>query len=697
MKQLLLIAFSLMLSINVFAQYPEVTIMDIQGGNPIPYGDTLTINCGVVMVAPFRGANPDSGTTLIAGAPALILQDTSETDWGGILVRYPDMPAGNPFGILDTGMVIKCTGVVVQYFLTTEFDLISFEASDVLGFMQRPQPVYVTLDSLAEVGSRVGKESAKKWQSVFIEIDSVTITSGGIGQGSYEVFDENSTQVVVGNQSSYFRNAMVPTPGSFVKRMVGYIQNRDNVDGTGGFANLINPTYPGDVIVSPAPSISNVTRDPVLVGYGDNVTITAYIVDNDGIVTSAKLFYRKNMGNNVEVPMTDLGNNTWSAAIPAQNDSCIINYFLWAVDDSLLATIHPADTTHDRYFYLVTDHTELTIQDVQYSPFGGGYSGYNGYSITVSGVVTADYTDIEGNETGTPSSPQVYIQNGQESWSGIRIYGTEVDSLYRGDYVSATGPVFESYGVTQIGTNDAGVNVTLISSGNPLPEPEDLSTSVIDSIGDGGVQAEQWEGVLIRYSNLTVMNENADGDPGPDEGSGGNRNYGDILVSDGGGNTNTRVDLQDGTHNYHNFWFAGMDTIPNYVRQGDTFESVTGILWYSFSYYKLIPRKNDDFVGWVTDVNNETRLPISYSVTQNYPNPFNPSTKINYSLPAEGNVTLKIYNILGQEVRTLINNENKSAGDYTISFDASNLASGVYFYRIEVSNYVEVKKMMLLK
>ncbi len=696
MKQIFLLAFGLIMSINVFAQYQEVTIMDIMGGNPIPYGDTLTIIEGVVMVAPYRGANPDSGTTLIAGEPALILQDTSETDWGGVLVRYPSMPTGNSFGILDTGMVIKCTGVVVQYFLTTEFDLISFEASDVLGQMERPQPVHITLDSLAEFGSRNGKPSSIKWQSVFVEVDTVTALGGGIGPGAYEVEDNNHTHVFTSNQSSYFRNANPPTAGSLVKRMVGYIQNRDNVSGTNGFASLINPTYPGDVEVVPAPNITNIQRSPVIVGFGNNVTVTAQIVDADGMVTSAKLYYRKNMESDIELTMSDLGSNTWSANIPAQNDSCVISFFIQAEDDSSLITIQPADTTHNRYFYLVTDHTDLTIQDVQYSPFGGGYSGYNGYSVTVTGVVTADTTDIEGNETGTASNPQVYIQNGQGTWSGIHIYGTEVTDLVRGDNVTVTGPVYENFGVTQIGDNNTGATVVLNSTGNPLPIPEDLSTSDIDGIGDGGVQAEQWEGVLIRYSNVTVTDENADGNPGPEEGTGGNRNFGDILVSDGS-NSDTRVDLQDGTHDYHNFWFAGMDTIPNYVKQGNTFESITGILWYSFSNYKLIPRKNDDFVGWVTDVNNETGSPVSFSLSQNYPNPFNPSTKIKYSFPLESNVVLKIYNVLGEEVRTLVNNELKSAGTFTIDFNASSLPSGVYLYRLQAGDFVQVKKMMLLK
>jgi hypothetical protein len=704
MRNIFVVIFSLMLSINIFAQYPEVTIKDIQyqpnilqtGDLPSPLnGDTVTIKCGVVMVAPYKDANPDSGTTLIAGAPALILQDTSDAEWGGMLVRYPSMPAGNPFGIIDTGMVIRCTGVVVEYFKTTEFDLISFDASDVLGFMQRPKPVLVTLDSLADLGGRQGKLMAERWESAFIEVDTVTATTGGVGTGSYEIFDQNNTQVIVGNQSSYYRNATVPTPGTVLQRVRGYIQNRDNIPNT-TYANLINPTYPGDVkVLRYAPNISNLVRNPVLVGYGQDVTVTASIVDQDGSIAVAKLYYRVNRGTNTPLDMTNISGNTWRAIIPALNDSSLVDFFVYAKDNDNNETMYPADTSRNRFFYLVLNRP-LTIQDVQYSPLGSGYSGYNSYTVTVSGIVTADTSDIEGNETGTQSFPQVYIQNGQGPWSGIHIYGTAVNDRHRGDLLTVTGPVVENYGVTQIGSNTTGATVVVNATGRPLPLPEVLSTAEIDLIGDGSPQAEQWEGVLVKYENLTVTDENADGNPGPDQGTGGNRNYGDILVADAS-NSDTRVDLQDGTHSYHNYWFPGMDTIPIYVRQGSTFESITGILWFSFSRYKLIPRKNDDFVGFTTDVENTSQLPVKYDLSQNYPNPFNPSTRINYSIPFEGNVTLKIYDILGREVRTLISNELKSAGQYTINFDASNLPTGIYLYRLQAGDFVQVKKMMLLK
>lgn len=89
-------------------------------------------------------------------------------------------------------------------------------------------------------------------------------------------------------------------------------------------------------------------------------------------------------------------------------------------------------------------------------------------------------------------------------------------------------------------------------------------------------------------------------------------------------------------------------------------------------------------------------IPVTYELSQNYPNPFNPTTTIRYQLPKDGMVTLKVYDILGAEVVTLVN-EEKVAGKYEVNFNASNLASGVYIYRLNVNDYVSVKKMVLLK
>ncbi len=100
-------------------------------------------------------------------------------------------------------------------------------------------------------------------------------------------------------------------------------------------------------------------------------------------------------------------------------------------------------------------------------------------------------------------------------------------------------------------------------------------------------------------------------------------------------------------------------------------------------------------------VENEEKLPSEFSLSQNYPNPFNPSTKIGYSIPGvethgHASVQLKVYNVLGREVTTLVNKE-QSAGSYQVQFDASVLPSGVYFYQLKAGSFLETKKMLLLR
>ena len=95
-------------------------------------------------------------------------------------------------------------------------------------------------------------------------------------------------------------------------------------------------------------------------------------------------------------------------------------------------------------------------------------------------------------------------------------------------------------------------------------------------------------------------------------------------------------------------------------------------------------------------IEDELFIPTVYKLYHNYPNPFNPTTILRYDLPEEIKVVLKVYNILGEEVATLINDE-KVAGSYEVSWDANNLGSGVYFYRIQAGSFVETKKMVLMK
>ncbi len=98
----------------------------------------------------------------------------------------------------------------------------------------------------------------------------------------------------------------------------------------------------------------------------------------------------------------------------------------------------------------------------------------------------------------------------------------------------------------------------------------------------------------------------------------------------------------------------------------------------------------------LTGIENLPGMPTEYTLSQNYPNPFNPSTQINFDLPKESNVVLKVYNAIGQEVATLVNKELPT-GSYKYQFNADNLPSGVYIYRLQAGSFVSIKKMILLK
>jgi len=94
------------------------------------------------------------------------------------------------------------------------------------------------------------------------------------------------------------------------------------------------------------------------------------------------------------------------------------------------------------------------------------------------------------------------------------------------------------------------------------------------------------------------------------------------------------------------------------------------------------------------EVSNE--IPMEFLLSQNYPNPFNPSTTIRYSVPQNTNVMIKVFDVLGNEVATLVN-EEKATGSYEANFNAKGLSSGIYFYKLQAGSFIETKKMILLK
>ena len=112
--------------------------------------------------------------------------------------------------------------------------------------------------------------------------------------------------------------------------------------------------------------------------------------------------------------------------------------------------------------------------------------------------------------------------------------------------------------------------------------------------------------------------------------------------------------------------------------------------------YRLIQINSDNSFSILNTIKVEASQPEKYFLSQNYPNPFNPSTKIEFGISTKDHVILKIYDVLGKEVAVLIN-EEKSAGNYSVTFEPKDLPSGIYFYELQSGNFNQIKKMVLIR
>ena len=724
MRKITFLMVMLLFAGVVFAQtYPLVTVQDINRFPdtlhtlaPSPMvGDTVRVQ-GIVLVRPTISATGDRRPIIYVGARyGTYIQSADFQPWGGLNVITNDTSAANQATLItevcDTATVCEFTGVVTTYpappvaTSITELILVpNIPITPILSLSKRADPIPITLEDLWTAPGTVPNYKWQKYNGMYVQLTSdvshVLITSNRLTgttspSGKFQINDQNGNFATMYPASGYFKNAptlslvpggyIPPADGSYLKYIRGLLIWY-------GTSYEIEPIYPGDigpVMISP-PTISGVKRDAALVKKNQAVSVSATVKPTSASVSGVKLFYTVN-GVVDSIAMSKGTDTTlYSATIPACTaDSSFVSFYVKATDLNNLSVTSPANITNSRYSYFAFDKA-LTIQHVKYSPFGTGYSGYNGNGIapaqyvTVNGTVVGDTSDLPGNHGSNPA--RVYIQNGTGPWSGLLLgtkgdFGTTISALRRGDNITVTGRIAMTTNGTCMDSLTAAY--VLNSSGNPMPAPNVLSPTATGTATLGILTGEPYNGTLVTYNNIVVDNANADGPL---------YNYGECYVNDGAVATHSRIIWADGNTTYYN----DASRVTN-VKVGDKFTAITGVLGYTHGYYKLCPRKNDDVVGYVSDVKKENDLRANnYSLNQNYPNPFNPSTTISYSIPVTGMVTLKVFNTLGQEVKTLVS-QVQNNGNYRVTFDASSVPSGIYFYSLTANNFAQVKKMILIQ
>jgi hypothetical protein len=317
-----------------------------------------------------------------------------------------------------------------------------------------------------------------------------------------------------------------------------------------------------------------------------------------------------------------------------------------------------------------------TNNGTSWSAVNDGLADLDGKAFVTSLVVSKSNADGTNLFAGTFGGVYLSTNNGT-NW--IRLG----DNVFEPLIISDTNLFAGGYFGVCISINN-GKNWTAINNG--LPVQSGVTAFTVSPNGIGGLNlfaAFGWDGVYLSTNNGSKWIEANNGIM-----------YNNVLCLTSFG-TNIFAGTNNGvflTTNNGKNWISensGLITYQDYVIQALV---VLDSLLFAGTPNSVLRRPISEMVSSILN----PELPSQFILNQNYPNPFNPTTTINYSVPKSGIVKIKVYDLLGREVATIVN-ENKPAGNYNIEFNASKLTSGIYFYRMEAGSFSQTKKLLLLK
>lgn len=611
-------------------------------------GDTVKVK-GIVTMP--------TGLSYAGAGIKFIFGDPKGGPWSAILSYNSDSTL---YPTLFEGDLIEATGYIGEY-TTAVANMTELWIIDEINILSIGEPA-PPVDTVATGDLRL-PATAEQWGNVIVAVKDAKVTD--LMEGGYELFeiDDGTGGVLVDDDSDSLGGYVDPPLGSLFESAKGWVYHHYGAysDST---AYKLCPLYVEDLVLGAGPPmLTNVSRDPGAPKSSDDVGVKVEVTTN-GTIATAEVYYSVDGAAFQTTAMTTTDDFVYTGTIPAQAEGSWVEYFIKVEDTEAQFTLMPADTSIRKYGYVVKDGV-MSIADVQYSPWEIADSPFNGYEVSVSGIVTGD-TAMLGNYGAYA------IQDAEAQWSGIFLFGVD-ETLIRGDEVKVWGVVEEQNPdwTFKWGNNTMILvdSIEVLSQGNAEPTPLILNTGDIPSTD---IASEPYEGVLVRVENAQVSAINSY-DWSLDDGSGA------CLVDDDASNL---------------AWF---DTLSI----GTVLDGVTGVFTYSFGTYKIEVRDMADVGPTVGIADEIITTPLTYKLKQNFPNPFNPETRIYFEIPEEQHVQIVIYDILGYRVRALVN-QPYSAGQYVLNWDGRNqmgqqVSSGTYILRMKAGNFVDFKKMTLIR
>ncbi len=680
------------LSIREIQEVPMDSLL-IGNENSPRTGDTVTVT-GTVVAAARRSPG---GPMLFAlgNAATIYIVDENGGAWSGLNVRATDSVAASStlLTAVDTGFVITITGVVTQYYTTTQFEIgkiASWNADKQVEVIDtkpnRPDPTEIMLTDLVNGAPTAKIPASQQWEGAYVVIRNLSTgtvsKNSSTGRYTWTVTDGAGNSIGVYDQSVYFRGGSQgfnpdwapPVPGTQISHIRGIITSSNQ-------GIVIAPIYPGDLSLSSfPPTITTVRHAPAFPTSTEPVTVNASVetAKPGGSISEVTLAYGIDATELGTVSMTyDGATKEAQGVIPQQADGSAVWYKLSAKDNTGESVEYPGAASKSLPFYIVRDGA-LRIRDVQFTPFSDGLPGCVGATVTLRGTVVS--------QADTTSLGLVYIQDARASWSGIMVRGdATVRGLKLGEDVTVRGVVAEGYSSSTAG-NTAVIDAVVVEKHGTaaVPDPVELTTGLFKTgvVTDGTPSAEEWEGMLLRFRGLTVTARNAD------EGAGF---YGEFLVDDGSGGL--RVDDLGQWKTVYTNDTSKTNLIM--LEAGTTIQSLTGVMFFSFGNYKLQPRNIADFDG-VTGLERIAAAPDLPVLRQNYPNPVNAGnpTVIGFGITEPGRVSMQVFDALGRRVATVLDS-HLDGGLYSIRFDTESLPAGAYVYRLSAAGRVASGRMII--
>ncbi len=742
MRKLLFSAFFALTALSAFAQYPLVSISQINqptdlaacNDTSIYQNDTVRT---VAVVVTDGGLSEVASSSVIGGnRPFIFIVDTAN---GGIPGNYNGiemMPiyqnsqgAFQPLSIatqLIAGDIIEVTGIISSFGNSNQISTLDANSITLIGSQNPPVSAVVPLSDFNDANRVNQLTTGEPYEGSYIELQNVTVTTvipfGG-GRISFDVADGNgntmnisdrflaqrtsahtvvnpNSPAGVGNQGSF----VPPVPGTFYNTLSGVIRHSGNgcTGGTGRGYEL-NPFLDNHYDVGYAPPfIDQVDRDPVVPNDQQAADISAVIVDSDGTVDSVFIYWTADAtispSNFTKAPMAlAIGSSEdYEFTIPNHPNGTLVRYYIYAEDDQQNPSYYPStplNQTEPNFDFYTVRQDGLTIADVQFSLSSNGDSPFLGKEVKVKGVVTAS---AKNHDLG-----YVYIQDPMATeYAGIACIGHfGLADLYRNEWVEITGEVQESFGFTQI----AVTNIRrLFSHDTIMPITVDPSDSVAQANGSW----EKYESMLVKFENpgskIYISDDNA--------------GFGDYRVatdpSFGNGKSTRVLAGRQSNTSVSSLWVQLVtDTIyentdgtmfVSAVTTSDTMtmDAIVGLFYYGFSNYRLLPRANDDIIGLNAAIDMNVTHPSNVSIEEIqsstqvsiFPNPTNTIFHIETAFNAPFSAV--VFDLNGRKIM-----ENTSSNGGRLSFDASSLANGVYVLKIanDAGELISTQKVIVRK